>query len=41
MGKILDFVAHSHKDQNHISGQIWQATVVMVICYNVVYTNAK
>ena len=38
MSKNLDFVAQSHKDQNHISGQIWQTTIVMLIfIWNVVY----
>ena len=33
MSKYLDFVAQSHKDRNHISGQIWQTTVVMLIFF--------
>ena len=40
MSKNLDFVAQSHKDRNHISGQIWQTTVAMLIFFiwDVVYT---
>ena len=33
MSKNLDFVPQSHKDWNHISGQIWQTTIVMVMFY--------
>ena len=31
MSKILDFEPRSHKDQNHISDQIWHITVVMLM----------
>ena len=31
MSKNLDFVPQSHKDWNHISGQIWQNTMVMLM----------
>ena len=31
MSKNLDFVPQSHKDWNHISGQILQTTIVMVM----------
>ena len=29
MSKNLNFVPQSYKDWNHISGQIWQTTIVM------------
>ena len=31
MSKNLDFVPQSHKDWNHISGQIWHTTIVMLM----------
>ena len=31
MSKNLDFIPQSHKDRNHISGQIWQTTIVMLM----------
>ena len=33
MSKNLDFVAQFYKDRNHISGQIWHATLVMLNFY--------
>ena len=33
MSKNLDFVPQSHKDWNHISGQIWQNTMVVLIFF--------
>ena len=40
MSKNLDFIAQSHQDRNHISGKIWQTTVVMLIfcIWDVIYT---
>ena len=39
MSKKLDFVPQSHKDRKHISGQIWQTTIVILIfIWNVVYS---
>ena len=31
MSKKLNFVPQFHKNRNHISGQIWQTTLVMVM----------
>ena len=31
MSKNLVFVPQSHRDWNHISGQIWQTTIVMLV----------
>ena len=31
MSKNLDFVPQSYKDWNHLSGHIWQTTIVMVM----------
>ena len=31
MSKNVDFVLQSHKDRNHISGQIWQTTIARLM----------
>ena len=33
MNKNLDFVPLSHKNWNHISGQIWQTALVMLMFF--------